>query len=125
LARAVSEASADDRLVSKPAPEPEDPEDAETPAYVDEEQPELDRLKAEMLRWTVPFVLRAIPEADWSQMLEAHPPRKDPSDAKKIDLRDAEDGVDTSTFYHDLIRQAIAEPEHDDEKFAKLSALIT
>ncbi len=124
-ARAVAEATADDRLVSKPAPEPEDPDAEAEAVYVDEEQPELDRLKAEMLRWTVPFVLRGIPEADWTQLLEDHPPRKDPDDAKKIDVRDAEEGVDTSTFYRALIREAVAEPEHDDEKFAKLSALIT
>jgi hypothetical protein len=124
-ARAVAEASADDRLVTK-APEPEaDPEAAADEAYVDEEQPELDRLKAEMLRWTVPFVLRAVPEADWSALLEAHPPRKSPDDVKKIDLRDAEDGVDTSTFYHALIRAAIAEPPHTDDQFAKLMRLVT
>jgi hypothetical protein len=124
-AAVAGENPADDRLVSKPAPEPEpEDDDAEAP-YVDEEQPELDRLRAEMLRWTVPFVVRAIPDEDWNLLLEQHPPRRDPSDAKKIDERDREEGVNTATFYRELIRRSIAEPEHDDAKFAKLMKLIT
>jgi hypothetical protein len=124
-ARAVAEATADDRLVTKPAPEPEPEDDGADVAYVDDEQPELDRLRAEMLRWTVPFVLRGVPEEDWSALLEAHPPRKDPADAKRIDARDAEDGVNSSTFYRELIKAAIAEPEHDDAKFDRLMRLVT
>jgi hypothetical protein len=92
---------------------------------VDEEQPELDRLRAEMLRWTVPFVLRGVPDEDWTDLLERHPPRKDPADAKKIDARDAEEGINTATFYRELVERAIAEPVHDTDKFAKLMRLVT
>lgn len=122
FAARVAGAEGDDRLVSK-TPEPE-PEPVEAP-YVDEEQPELDRLKAEMLRFTVPFVIRAVPEQEWNQLLEDHPPRKDPADTKRVDIRDAEDGVNTATFYHDLLRRSIAEPAHDDPKFERLMKLIT
>jgi hypothetical protein len=124
-ARVAGAEGGDDRLVSKPAPEPEpEDDDAEAP-YVDEEQGELDRLRAEMLRWTVPFVVRAIPDEEWNELLEAHPPRRDPANAKAVDARDAEEGVNTATFYRALVRRSIAEPEHDDVKFARLMKKIT
>lgn len=123
-ARASAADSADDRLASKPAPAPAPAEDAPEPVYTDEEQPELDRLRAEMLRFTVPFVIRAVPDAEWNKLLEEHPPRKDPSDAKKTDPRDWE-GVNSATFYAALVRMSIAEPAHTDEQYARLMKLVT
>lgn len=123
-ARAAAEANGDDRLVSKPAAAEPDPEDAEDAPYVDPEQGELDRLRAAMLRFTVPFIIQGVPEGEWNQLLEAHPPRKDPADAKKTDPRDWE-GVNAATFYTDLVRRSIVEPPHTDEQFAKLMDLVT
>lgn len=123
-ARAAAQEGGDDRLVSKPAAAEADPEDAEAAPYVDPEQPELERLRAEMLRFTVPFIIRGVPEGEWNELLEAHPPRKDPSDAKKNDPRDWE-GVNAATFYTDLVRRSIAEPAHTDEQFARLMELVT
>lgn len=122
---AAEQTVADDRLTSRPAPEtaPESGDAEDT--YVDPEQGELDRLKAEMLRFTVAFVVRAVPDEEWNRLLEKHPPRKDPSDAKRLDARDAEDGVNVSTFYREMARLSIVEPEHDDAKFAKLMKLVT
>lgn len=126
-ARQAETAAADDRLVTKstPAPADDDGDQDETPpAYVDPEQPELDRLAGEMKRYTVPFIVRALPDQDWNRLLEAHPPRRDPADAKRLDPRDFE-GVNSSTFYADLVRKSIAEPAHTDEQFARLMELIT
>lgn len=123
-ARHAGEASADDRLVSKPPAELPAEEAPPAEPYVDPEQGELERLRAEMLRFTVPFVIRAVPDAEWNKLLEDHPPRRDPSDAKKTDPRDWE-GVDSSTFYTALVRVSIAEPVHDDARFAKLMDLVT
>lgn len=121
---AAERAVADDRLVSPSPAEPGPDDDAEEP-YVDEEQPELDRLRAEMLRWTVPFVIRAVPDERWNELLEKHPPRKDPSDAKRPDPRDAAAGVNVDTFYREMARLSIVEPAQDDAKFARLMTLVT
>lgn len=124
-ARAAGEAAvADDRLASRPAPVPVPEDDPAEAPYVDEEQPELDRLLAEMMRFTVPFTIRAVPDPEWNKLLEDHPPRKDPADAKKIDPRDFE-GINSATFYADLVRRSIAEPAHTDEQYARLLELVT
>lgn len=111
----------DDRLTTRTPAEPDPDPD---PAYVDPEQGDADRLRAEMKRFTVAFIIRAVPDEDWSALLEDHAPRKDPTDAKKIDPRDWE-GVNSSTFYRALVRASIASPEHDDVKFDRLMRLLT
>jgi hypothetical protein len=122
--RAAEAAIADDRLASKsPDPEPEE-DDPEPAPYVDHEQGRLDQLRDEMKRYTVKFTIRAVPDPEWNRLLEAHPPRRDPADAKRLDPRDFE-GVNSSTFYADLVRRSIAKPVHDDAKYARLLELIT
>jgi hypothetical protein len=123
-ARQAETAAADDRLVTKSTPATDDDQDETPAAYVDPEQPELDRLVEQMKRYTVPYTIRALPDQDWNRLLEAHPPRRDPADAKRLDPRDFE-GVNSSTFYADLVRQSIAEPTHDDARWTRLMELVT
>jgi hypothetical protein len=73
---------------------------------------DMDRIRAEMQRDTVTFVLRALPEAAFQALIDEHPPRRDGDD---IDERDARLGFDRSTFYRPLIRACTVEPELDDE----------
>jgi hypothetical protein len=121
-ARNAAEGDPDERLTTKsPAPAVEPVDDD---PYVDPEQPEADRLIAEMKRYTVPFIIRAVPDPEWNTLLEEHPPRKDPSDAKKSDPRDWE-GINSSTFYADLARRSVASPPHTDEQWARLMTILT
>lgn len=119
----AGEDNPDDRLTTRPAAPVVEPEPDAVP-YVDPEQATADRLLAEMKRFTVPFTIRAVPDPDWNSLLEANPPRRDPSDAKKLDPRDWE-GVNSSTFYAALVRASIAEPAHDDARFDRLMKLLT
>jgi hypothetical protein len=118
----AEQAGADDRLSSKPAPLPVDDPGNDEP-YVDPEQGEADRLIAEMKRYTVPFVLRAVPDERWTELIGLHPPRRDPADAKKIDPRDS--NVNSETFYRSLVRESVVDPEHDDARWARLTRLLT
>lgn len=114
---------ADDRLTSKPAPLPvDDPGNDEV--YVDPEQPEADRLIAEMKRYTVVFTLRAVPDERWTALIEEHPPRRDPNDAKKVHPEDGR-GVHAKTFAAALLRESVVDPVHDDERWARLMTRLT
>lgn len=122
-AAAAAEPSADDRLGVKRAT----PDEAAAAAlaglpdeatFVDPEQDTADRLLDEMKRYTVVFVLHAI-GPKWNEILEQHPPRKDPADAKKNDPRDWE-GVNSSTFYTAMVRASLTSPQMTDERWDKL-----
>lgn len=90
----------------------------------DPEQPELDRLVDEMRKYTVEFVLAALPAQEYNRLFEKHSPRKDPNDKTKLDRRDA-GGFNVSTFYPDLVRRCILKPELSDEQWTKLEASLS
>lgn len=107
---AVKAAAADDRL-GVPEPEPVE----ETP---DPDQAEVDRLLAEMKRFTTVFKIVSIGEK-YNELLEKHPPRLDANDAKRLDPRDSR-GYNSATFPRALVRESIAEPEMTDARWEKL-----
>ncbi len=116
LWEAEAEADADDARLSTPARPPFVPP-------VDDEQPLLDALAAEMGRWTAMLVIRAMVPQEYDKLLEAHPPRlgadgqRDPRDRR---------GVNVDTFFPELLRHSVVEPVMDDEMFAEfLTALGT
>lgn len=90
----------------------------------DPEQPELDRLEAEMRKYTVEFVLRALPSQEWSRLCEKHPPRRLKEDKTKVDPRDY-GGVNQAMFYPELVRKSIVSPELSDEQWDKLDGALT
>ncbi len=85
----------------------------------DPEQPEADRLAAEMRRFTQVFRLTSV-GARYNELLQEHPPRPDKLDAKRYHPADAEQGFNVSTFYAALVRVSIAEPEMTDGRWDKL-----
>lgn len=113
----ATEPGPDDRLTSRP-PAADVPEVPDEGSYVDPEQAHADELVAGMKRYTVPFVLVTVGER-YNELIEAHPPRRDPADAKKIDPRDYQ-GYNSATFWKALIREAIESPEMTDERWEKL-----
>lgn len=112
---AAARTPGDDRLATR------DPGAAEP--YVDEEQGRLDELVAEMHRYMVTFVIRAVDSQRWNELVEAHPPRKDPATGRRAEV-DFE-GVNQKTFYPELLRLSIAEPEMTDAQHAKLRTKLT
>lgn len=107
---------ADTRLASKgpqgpPADEP------------DPEQDRLDELAARMRAKAVTFIVRAMSSQEYNRLLEAHPPRKDPTTGR-IDPRDYQ-GYNSATFVPALVRRSIAQPTMTDERWAKLDATLT
>lgn len=73
---------------------------------------EMDRLRAEMEEATVTFRLEAMPDAQFQQLMEDHPPRRD---GDEVNAGDAEAGYDRATFYRPLVRACTIDPELDDE----------
>ncbi|MFG1846776.1 hypothetical protein [Micromonospora carbonacea] len=95
----------DDRLASRgPTPDPD--------------QPELDRLAEEMRRHTVEFTLRALPRPEWTKLFADHSPRTDRQTGKR-DPRDGL-GVNSTTFFPELVRASIVSPELSGNRWAKL-----
>lgn len=109
----VDENDPDVRLGGMPVPD-----GALKPGETDPEQEEADRLKTEMRRFTQVFTLHAVGEK-YQELLEQHPPRPDPVDAKKYHPDDVQ-GFNLMTFYPALVRASIAEPEMTDPRWEKL-----
>lgn len=73
---------------------------------------DMERLRADMQEGTVPFVLRALSDTDFQQLLDEHPPRRD---GDNVDVRDAQFGYNRATFNRALIRACVVSPTLDDE----------
>lgn len=78
---------------------------------------ELDRLRSEMAEGTVTFTVRALPPADFQQLVDAHPPRRRGEEA---DQGDADSGFDRSALYRPLIQACVVEPTLDAEDWELL-----
>lgn len=89
----------------------------------DVEQDALDQAEAEMRKHTVPFLIRAVSSQKWNELLEAHPPRKEPGSGRVIpaDI----DGINSKTFYPDLVKLSIAEPEMDDAQYERVMSVLS
>jgi hypothetical protein len=76
-------------------------------------QAEMEHIRAEMVADTIPFVLRAISEPAFQELVDQHPPRRN---GDEINARDAAIGFNRSTFYHALIRACVIEPDDLDDE---------
>lgn len=74
-------------------------------------------LQQQMRDATVEFRLRALAPNRWAQLVDEHPPRKNPDGT--IHEHDAI-GCNAATFFPALLRRSIVSPELDDEAWALL-----
>lgn len=79
----------------------------------------IEALRQQMLDETVTFRLRAMTRSAWRAFVAEHPPRKDP-ETGDIDERDQVLLLNVETFYPDLIRRSVFDPELDDSEWALL-----
>lgn len=121
LSRAAA-AVVDDRLGRRAGSGP-DREPVAAPAVRDAEQDLLEQIERQMRAATVPFLLRAIPSQQWGELVEKHPPRKDPGTGR-IDPRDL-DGVNVKTFYPELVKLSIAGPAMDDAQYERVMGVLS
>ncbi len=72
----------------------------------------IEGLEAQMREYTANFRLRALPKRKWRALVDAHPPRRG-EDNEILD----EDGlgVDSSTFFVDMIMACLVDPVLDDD----------
>jgi hypothetical protein len=80
-------------------------------------------LEEEMREHSYEFRLRALPRHAWRELLKAHEPRRDESG----DLVEADRhlGFNAETFYDDMVRHCLIDPELTDEEFARLADRLT
>lgn len=75
-------------------------------------------LVAELAAFHVPFVLKGMGRLKWNAFVAAHPPRMVEGDV--MDPRDRGVGVNTDTFYPELVRVSTVSPVLDDEDWLAL-----
>jgi len=88
--------------------------------------PIVDRIEAleqQMREHVIVFTLRALPRSAWRSLLSDHPPRVG-SDGQVVD-DDRHIELNVDTFYVDLVRRSIVDPEIDDEDWAALTDRLT
>jgi hypothetical protein len=83
----------------------------------------IEAVQAEMREHTYRFVMRAMPKPVWRALIADHPPRRDADGALADEDRIMEVNVDT--FWDDLIRRSIIDPELDDGAWAQLQDALT
>jgi hypothetical protein len=83
----------------------------------------IEGLEEQMREHVVVFTLRALPRPAWRALLADHPPRRD--DKNEIVSEDSGLELDVSTFYDDLIRRSVVDPELDEADWAALADVLT
>lgn len=78
----------------------------------------IEALQAEMSEHTEDFRLRALPRHKFRKLVIAHPPRKDESG--EINREDSQLGVDRVTFFPELIKASVVQPELDEDDWRTL-----
>lgn len=73
----------------------------------------LEALRGEMKEHSYPFRFRALPRPEFRALVRAHGPRKDPETGEVMEA-DRYIGVNTETFFDELIRRGVVDPEMDD-----------
>lgn len=81
---------------------------------------EMDRLRAEILEATVPFFVRALPNPEFQELIDAHPPRRE-GDA--VNEQDAQFGFNRKTLIPALIKACVVEPTLDEDDWGLLFGL--
>lgn len=77
----------------------------------------MEGLRGQIEASTVEFLLRALPRKRWTDLADAHPPRKD---AAKVHADDAAMQVNRETFLPALVRASTVEPKLRDETWRAL-----
>lgn len=70
----------------------------------------IEELRAEMQSSTVNFRLQALPRRGFQKFAAEHAPREGNAEDKAL-------GINTETYFVDLVRACLVEPELDDEQF--------
>ncbi len=83
----------------------------------------IEAIETQMREHTYPFRLRALARPAWRSLLATHPPRRD--EAGKILDEDSGIELNVDTFYTDLIRRCLIDPELDDDDWARLMDTLT
>jgi hypothetical protein len=83
----------------------------------------IEALEAQMREHVAVFTVRALPRPAWRALLADHPPRRD--DQNEIVEEDRGLEIDVSTFYDDLIRRSVVDPEMDADDWATLADVLT
>lgn len=83
----------------------------------------IEALEAQMRLDTETFRLRAMPRQQWRALLADHPPRRG-DDGQIVDDDKGMD-LNVETFYEDLVRRSVVEPELDEEDWVALFEAIT
>jgi hypothetical protein len=93
------------------------------PAGRDPEQDRLDELAAKMQTQIVKVVVQALPSVKYNELIEKHPPRRNPATGR-FDERDFQ-GFNARTFYPDLVKACIVKPTMTPERWKKFDAALT
>jgi len=67
---------------------------------------------------TIRFTLRALPRQEWTDLVKAHPPRKDHIEDRKV-------GLNEETFYDALVKASIADPLPTAEEWEQIDSVLT
>jgi len=78
----------------------------------------IEALQAEMSEHTEKFRLRALPRHKFRKLVIAHPPRKDGDE--EIRREDNQLGLNRETFFPELIKASVVEPELDEDDWREL-----
>lgn len=77
-----------------------------------------DEIAAAVEAATIRFTLRALPRREWTDLVKAHPPRKD-------HLEDRKAGLNEETFYDALVRASIVDPVPTAAEWEQIDAVLT
>ena len=77
-----------------------------------------DEVAAAVEAATIRFTLRALPRRDWTDLIKAHPPRKDHIEDRKV-------GYNEETFYEALVKQSIVDPVPTANEWEQIDAVLT
>lgn len=79
---------------------------------------QIDKLQRDMQDSTVAFTFRALPSSEFLSFLAKHPPRDG-------DATDQSLGFNRDTYFADLTRRCLIDPDLDDEQWQKLQDALT
>ncbi|MGW5556849.1 hypothetical protein ACWER9_06455 [Micromonospora sp. NPDC003944] len=79
----------------------------------------MEHVRQEMLQHTYQFRLRAMPRPAWRSFIAEHPPRKDTESGAVVE-QDRGVGVNTETFFDELVRRSVVDPQLTDDEWKLL-----
>lgn len=80
----------------------------------------IEALQADMQEHTYPFRLRALPRHEFRTLVLAHPPRREGDGDGELIREDAILGVNRETFFDQLIRSCVIDPQLDGQEWDDL-----